>query len=157
MAALDEREANAQRQAKKERSRASTEQVLRQKLIQELLSRPDGRVFLRWLLERSKALLQSSYRGNPYDTAFACGETNVGLQIAAEFLRADPTAFATLLKEDQIENAQRSAARAKSDADASHRDAARSVPGDSAADPDAEPARDAPGGDLYDVGDGDYA
>lgn len=65
-----------------------------------LYQSPAGRTYLLWTLEVAKAIGHSPYRGDPYLTAFVCGENNVGLQLMAQMIRTDASAFADLLKEN---------------------------------------------------------
>jgi len=63
-----------------------------------LLTSPDGRSFLWWLLDITR------YGGTPWTTnalttSFNCGEQNIGQQLLARLTSVDPEGFLNLLKE----------------------------------------------------------
>lgn len=94
---------------KAERRRAArelkNEKLLRDKFIADSLKRPDGRAFLWWLLQIGKFGTQP-FGADPHQTAFGCGELNVGQQIFAAIVEADPAGF--LRMQQEINDARRS-------------------------------------------------
>jgi hypothetical protein len=79
------------------------EKAIRDKLIADLLNRPDGRSFIWWLLTIGKFSTQP-FAADPNITAFSCGELNVGQQIFAAVIEADPAGF--LRMQQEINNAR---------------------------------------------------
>jgi hypothetical protein len=80
------------------------EKIIRDKFIQECLKRPDGRAFFWWLLQIGK------FGAQPFAIqetlmAFGCGELNVGQQIFAAIIEADPAGF--LRMQQEINDARR--------------------------------------------------
>lgn len=81
--------------------------------IDALLKARNGRQFLWWLLEIGKVGMQP-YSGNALNTAFGCGELNVGQRILDRIITVSPDGYVNMMKEQQ-DNAR---SRAKSLADA---------------------------------------
>ncbi|HEY9155578.1 MAG TPA: hypothetical protein VIM69_10625 [Opitutaceae bacterium] len=71
-----------------------------------LLKTPTGRKFLSYLLEITK-FMQQPFTGSALNTAFACGEQNVGKRVLADMMEVDPEAFVTLIKERNNVHSQR--------------------------------------------------
>lgn len=99
MAALTDETALMQRQKKDQTEKLKQQGILLAKAVKSLYATYEGRTLLNWLLAAGRALGDSSFRGDPYRTAFACGENNVGLKIMALMISTDPGLFAELLKE----------------------------------------------------------
>ena len=99
MATFDDEHAAARKAQKRQREANRLNQLNKEKAVKGLYATREGRVYLRWLLEVSKAVGHSPFRSNPNETAFLCGENNVGLQLMAHMIETDPSAFAELLKE----------------------------------------------------------
>lgn len=72
-----------------------------------LLKTPTGRKFLSYLLEITR-FMQQPFTGSALNTAFACGEQNVGKRVLADMMEVDPDAFVTLIKERNNVHSQRS-------------------------------------------------
>lgn len=72
-----------------------------------LLRTTTGRKFLSYILEISK-FMQQPFTGSALNTAFACGEQNVGKRVLADMMEVDPDAFVTLLKERNDVHSHRS-------------------------------------------------
>jgi len=71
-----------------------------------LLRTPTGRKFLSYLLEITK-FMQQPFQGSALNTAFACGEQNIGKRVLADMMEIDPDAFVLLLKERNDVHSQR--------------------------------------------------
>jgi hypothetical protein len=91
------------------------EKIIRDKFIADCLKRPDGRAFIWWLLQIGKWGTQPF---GLYDaqTNFNCGELNVGQQIFAAIIEADPAGF--LRMQQEINDARRSSNQPNAGADA---------------------------------------
>ena len=100
MATFDDDHAAARKAQKKQREAIRLAQLNKEKAVKALYATHEGRDYLRWILEVSKAIGHSPFRSNPHETAFLCGENNVGLQLMAQMIETDPSAFAELLKEN---------------------------------------------------------
>lgn len=68
--------------------------------IAEALDTPAGRKMLWWLLSVSKAVAVNPFSGDPYHTAFNCGEQNVGQQVLARIIEVNPEGFLAMQKEN---------------------------------------------------------
>lgn len=68
--------------------------------LRALLSVPNGRDFLWWLLDIGRIGLQP-FTGVAASTDFNCGQLNVGQQILARILAVAPEGYLTMLKERQ--------------------------------------------------------
>nr|DAN78451.1 MAG TPA: hypothetical protein [Caudoviricetes sp.] len=67
--------------------------------LRALLGLPQGRAFVRLLLERTGVFRSSYAAGDALAMAFQEGARNVGLQVIADLNEADAQAFAHLLME----------------------------------------------------------
>lgn len=99
MTAFNENHAEDRRRQKIQREVNRLDQGSREAAVKALFQSRDGRKYLMWLLQISRALGQQPYNGNDSQTAFACGEMNVGLKVMTHMIETDPSAFADLLKE----------------------------------------------------------
>lgn len=68
--------------------------------MRALLSSIEGRALLWWLLRIGGVGLQP-FQGDPYKTAFNCGELNVGQQILAKVIETEPAGYVRLLEDQQ--------------------------------------------------------
>jgi len=68
----------------------------------------EGRRFLWWLLEIGK-IGHQPYAGNALNTAFACGELNVGQRILDRIISVSPDGYLTMMKENEDERRARDA------------------------------------------------
>lgn len=118
MAASTEETAEARRAEKRERDRQRTLRLNRQEAVRQLYRTAEGRDYLRWLLEVSKAIGQQPFQADPYRTAFGCGEINVGHQLMAHMVEVDVAAFSALLKEQGAPHARPDQPTAGTDANA---------------------------------------
>lgn len=103
MAARDDQEAAEIRQRKKQNEAIRNREAQKELAVRGLYATREGRVYLRWLLEVSKAIGQQPFRGEAPKTDFTCGEMNVGIRIMTHLMETDPDAFAQLLKEQADE------------------------------------------------------
>jgi hypothetical protein len=71
--------------------------------LRSLLSSREGRAFIWWLLQQGRAQDQP-FRADPYLTAFACGELNVGQKILARVTSVDPGAYVKMQQEQLNEH-----------------------------------------------------
>lgn len=92
-------------------------EVERAELTKELLASPAGQNFLWWLLQIGKVGLQP-FTANALQTSFNCGELNVGNQILAHILKADPAGYVRMQQERV--NAERTNAVRSDDTDGSY-------------------------------------
>ena len=73
--------------------------------IRLLMASATGRRFL-WLQLSELHVFYNPFATNALQTAFNCGELNVGQRLLAKITEADPDAFLVMMKENQ--NVQRS-------------------------------------------------
>lgn len=76
-------------------------------VVSALMGHRGGRKFLWWLLQVGKAVGHNPFTNNALTTSFGCGEMQVGQQILAELIEADPELFPTLMKENFNEQSAR--------------------------------------------------
>jgi hypothetical protein len=69
---------------------------------------PEGRKFLWWLLEIGRVGLQP-YANNALNTAFNCGEMNVGQRILDRIISVAPEGYLQMMKENNDEVRERTA------------------------------------------------
>ena len=70
-----------------------------QNVVTELLKLREGRVFLNWLLEETKAVGVTPFTGNALTTAYQCGEQRVGHEILDTILSINPDGFVKMMQE----------------------------------------------------------
>lgn len=87
---------NAQR--RKAAADLKKQKLRRDLFLREVLARPDGREFIWWLLQIGKFGTQPFAKESNL-TAFSCGELNVGQQIFAAVIEADPAGFLRMQQE----------------------------------------------------------
>lgn len=68
----------------------------------------EGRRFLWWLLEIGRIGGQP-YTGNALNTAFNCGELNVGQRILDRIISVSPDGYVLMMKENESERKERDA------------------------------------------------
>ena len=73
----------------------------RKRAVSALFELPEGREFLRWLLQIGQVDRQPA-TGNALSTHFNCGQLNVGLQIKELVEAAVPGGAAKLMKENVV-------------------------------------------------------
>lgn len=90
---------------------AKREEAERKEIIRGLMSLAAGRA---WMLARLESchVFASSYSSNPYDTAFAEGERNVGLQLLNDIMSACPDRYTEMMNERNERDAARRTSRA---------------------------------------------
>jgi len=76
--------------------------------VSQALASSEGRKFLWWLLEIGRVGLQP-FAGNALNTAFNCGEMNVGQRILDRIISVDPDGYILMMKENVSERATRDA------------------------------------------------
>lgn len=103
MATWDDEDAEVRKENKREIEARKRTEALRTIAVRALFATIEGRIYLRWLLEKGKALGQQPFRSEANATSFHCGEMNVGLQIMADLMSIDPEGFALLFKETASE------------------------------------------------------
>ncbi len=77
--------------------------------IRAMFQHRSTRRMLWWLLQIGKFGTQPFAR-NALDTAFGCGELNVGQQLADRIIKVDPAGFVNLMKENADERSSRDTA-----------------------------------------------
>lgn len=100
------------KQIERVKREAAIDEAIRLKAALSLYETKEGRKLLWWLLKIGHAIGENPYRANDRDTAFTCGEQNVGHQIMAFLIKCSPTAFADLMKEQDADARSRSLALA---------------------------------------------
>jgi hypothetical protein len=76
--------------------------------VSKAIADPEGRKFLWWLLEIGRIGMQP-FASNALNTAFACGELNVGQRILDRIISVSPEGYLTMMKESESERRQRDA------------------------------------------------
>lgn len=76
--------------------------------VNKLIVDPEGRKLLWWLLEIGRVGLQP-YTGNALNTAFNCGEMNVGQRILDRIISVSPEGYLMMMKENSDERKERDA------------------------------------------------
>lgn len=66
--------------------------------LKGVLASPQGRAWV-WDMLSMCGVFHNPMRADAADTAFACGEMNVGQKILADVVRADPGAYVTMMNE----------------------------------------------------------
>lgn len=101
MAAHDDKE--QQRQVRSQQSVADRHRALQDLGLRQLMRSPEGREFLWWLLQIGKVGLQP-FTANALNTAFQCGELNVGNQILDRITETDPAVYVQMQVEHMNEH-----------------------------------------------------
>lgn len=76
--------------------------------ISEAVASSEGRKFLWWLLQIGRVGMQP-YANNALNTAFNCGEFNVGQQILDRIISVSAEGYLTMMKESESERKERDA------------------------------------------------
>lgn len=74
--------------------------------VSNAISRADGRKLLWWLLQIGR-IGQQPYANNALNTAFACGELNVGQQILDRIISVSPEGYVKMMVESENERKER--------------------------------------------------
>ena len=74
--------------------------------LSKTLVDPEGRKFLWWLLQIGRIGMQP-YARNALDTAFTCGELNVGQQVLDRIITVSPDGYVLMMKESESERKER--------------------------------------------------
>jgi hypothetical protein len=82
--------------------------------IGQAVENAEGRKFLWWLLEIGRVGLQP-YATNALNTAFNCGEMNVGQRILDRIISVSPEGYLQMMKENNDERKEREAEIAMDD------------------------------------------
>jgi len=76
--------------------------------ISQAIENAEGRKFLWWLLEIGRVGLQP-YAANALNTAFNCGEMNVGQRILDRIISVSPEGYLQMMRENNDERKERDA------------------------------------------------
>lgn len=76
--------------------------------VSKAIEEAEGRKFLWWLLEIGRVGMQP-YAGNALNTAFACGELNVGQKILDRIVSVSPEGYLRMMQENNNEFKERAA------------------------------------------------
>jgi hypothetical protein len=76
--------------------------------VSQAIADKEGRKFLWWLLEIGRVGSQP-YSGNALNTAFTCGELNVGQRILDRIISVSPEGYLLMMKENNDERKERDA------------------------------------------------
>ena len=76
--------------------------------VSQAIADKEGRKFLWWLLEIGRIGSQP-YSGNALNTAFTCGELNVGQRILDRIISVSPEGYLLMMKENNDERKERDA------------------------------------------------
>ena len=107
MTAFTEETALERKQKKEANKQRQHRQDLLNKAVTNLMQTDEGREYLWWLLEITRAYGSNPYRTSATDTAFLCGEQNIGQQILAHIMKSHPVGFTNLLLEKHNERNSR--------------------------------------------------
>lgn len=91
------------REAKRASLAAKKEKAERDAAVSLLLTSPQGRRYLYWILEVSGAVGVNPFSSDSLVTAFRCGEQNIGQQVMAHIIDVSPEGFMTMLIERENE------------------------------------------------------
>lgn len=100
---------------RKQRQKERIRQAEIDQAVKNLLATPNGRDYLWWLLQIGRVNTQP-FAPNALNTAFNCGELNVGNQILAHIISVDPAGYVRMQQEKA--DAERSDADRTNAADA---------------------------------------
>jgi hypothetical protein len=76
--------------------------------VSKAVEEPEGRKFLWWLLEIGR-IGNQPFTGNALNTAFACGELNVGQRILDRIISVSPEGYLRMMQENNNEFNERNA------------------------------------------------
>lgn len=76
--------------------------------VSKMIADGEGRKFLWWLLEIGRVGTQP-YSNNALNTAFSCGELNVGQKILDRIISVSPEGYVSMMQENNREFKERSA------------------------------------------------
>lgn len=96
MAAHDDKDAG--KRARKEQAFAREVSLRIDTAITHISGTREGREFLWWLMQQGRVGSQP-YSANALNTAFACGELNVGNAILARLISVDPAIYVRMQQE----------------------------------------------------------
>lgn len=116
----NEQSERAQQQA--QRKEAERIEGLVRAGVSDCLNTTQGRALL-WRLLQIGRIDENPYRHNALDTAFNCGEVNIGLQIKAMIFEVNPDGFINMMKESEAN------ARSRADSASNPPDADSADPG----------------------------
>lgn len=92
--AMDEDE----QRLKDHRSAIKRSQDERDKVVNQLLSTPEGREYIWWILSITN-VHTNPFSNNALSTSFACGEMNIGQRVLAHILEVNPAGYVQMMKE----------------------------------------------------------
>lgn len=118
----------------------------RQEIMASIMSLPASRAWM-WDILVSCHVFAPTFALNPYSTAFAEGERNIGLRLLADIMSACPDQYVQMTREANERDASRNAARTNRNGDAS-RSTDEAGPGDGAVERDEDGIDD---GDQIDL------
>lgn len=85
------------------RKKYSRTRADRLEFVAAAMEHAQGRAWFYDLLNFCK-VFQGPYRDNPYETAFLCGEQNIGLRVLDDIQTAAPEKYLTMIKEQKTKN-----------------------------------------------------
>jgi hypothetical protein len=97
---MKDQEAAARALQRAQEKVARREKTLEDQALSKLLADVSGRQLLWWLLRIGK-VSANPYSLDPYQTAFACGELNVGNQILARIVETEPAGYLQMMKDQE--------------------------------------------------------
>lgn len=92
---------------RRQRTWDKQDKLERDAAISALMQHRHGRRYIYWLLEISRAMGSQPFANHALQTAFNCGEMNIGLQIMAHLQEVDAAGFLTMMREMGDERAER--------------------------------------------------
>lgn len=84
----------------KQRKRAAARRRQQLEMIATVMGSPGGRAWMYDVLLLCNATSTPYSQSSPYDTAFQCGQQNVGLKLLADMQAAAPQEYLLMLKEN---------------------------------------------------------
>jgi hypothetical protein len=87
-------------QVNKARKKEARTRAYRLEFVKAAMSHPEGRAWFYDLLVRCK-VIATPFRENPYETAFNCGQQNIGLQILSDIQAAAPQGYNQMVQENK--------------------------------------------------------
>lgn len=94
----DTSDKEAVNKAKKKASRTKADRL---KFIRAAMSHPEGRGWFYDVLVFTHVIRTPFVEGDPYATAFRCGEQNIGLRILGDIQEAAPEFYLNMINENQ--------------------------------------------------------
>src|SRR5688500_13212953 len=112
---MEDKEAEAARAQKVLTKIAEREHASTLRAVRDLCQSPQGRDFLWYLLRIGRVGMQPFSGENRSQTDFNCGELNVGQQILALIIEAEPSGYLRILEDQQNAERERNSALREQD------------------------------------------